>query len=155
MKIDISDGIKLTVDYSKTVEQAIADCKCDLNSRDIIIKNFPISPEMIGNKADITNRLFHFNRHIRSERISSENIIEEMDSWFCRPATLMELLALGATHPELQREFRVVALGSIWRDSRGICLVPFLGVHGVMRKSYLNPFDCDWDAGFRFLGIRK
>ena len=84
-----------------------------------------------------------------------ENIIEEMDSWFCRPATLMELLALGATHPELQREFRVVALGSIWRDSRGICLVPFLGVHGVMRKSYLNPFDCDWDANFRFLGVRK
>ena len=39
-----TDDIKLTVDYSKTVEQAVADGKYDYKNSDITVKNFPISP---------------------------------------------------------------------------------------------------------------
>jgi hypothetical protein len=145
-----TDDIKLAVDYSKTVEQTIADGKYDWKNSDITVKNFPISPEMIGKKVDIAGRLFHFDRNI-----SSEDAIKEMDDDGCRPATLMELLALGAIHPELQREFPIIALGSVWHDSDDYRHVPSLYVFGRDRGLYLNDFDDAWNAQCRFFGVRK
>ena len=145
-----TDDVKLTVDYTKTVEQAIADGNYDWKNSDVTAKNFPISPEMIGKKVDISGRLFHFDRNI-----NSKEAIKEMDSDGCRPAILMELLALGATHPELQRQFPVVALGSVWRDSDGNRRVPVLDVGDSGRQLDLGYFDSGWSASYRFLGVRK
>ena len=74
-----TDDVKLTVDYTKTVEQAIADGNYDWKNSDVTAKNFPISPEMIGKKVDISGRLFHFDRNI-----NSKEAIKEMDSDGCR-----------------------------------------------------------------------
>ena len=145
-----TDDIKLTVDYSKTVEQAVADGKYDYKNSDITVKNFPISPAMIGKKVDIAGRLFHFDRNI-----SSEDVIKEMDKENCRPAVLMEALALAAAHPELQREFPIIALGSVWRISSGGRQVPCLVVIGSARELNLNYFVSDWSAHCRFFGVRK
>ena len=145
-----TDDVKLTVDYTKTVEQAIADGNYDWKNSDVTAKNFPISPEMIGKKVDISGRLFHFDRNI-----SSKEAIKEMDSDGCRPAILMELLALGATHPELQRQFPVVALGSVWRTFIGFRQVPYLDVNDDDRELDLSYFGDDWWACCRFLGVRK
>jgi len=144
-----TDDVKLTVDYTKTVEQAIADGNYDWKNSDVTAKNFPISPEMIGKKVDISGRLFHFDRNI-----GSENAIKKMDSDGCRPATLMELLALGATHPELQKQFPIIALGSVWRTFIGFRQVPYLDVNDDDRELDLSYFGDDWWACCRFLGVR-
>ena len=148
--INPTEEIKLTVDYTKTVEQAITDGNYDWKNDDIIVKNFPISPEMIGKKVEVTTKLFHFNCDI-----SSNDVISEMDKGGYRPATLMELLALGTLFPELQRQFPIVALGSAWRDVDNLRYVPFLGVDASRRRLYLYLFDDDWLTICCFLGVRK
>ena len=148
--INPTEEIKLTVDYTKTVEQAITDGNYDWKNDDIIVKNFPISPEMIGKKVEVTTKLFHFNCDI-----SSNDVISEMDKGGYRPATLMELLALGILFPELQRQFSIVALGSVWRLASDYRCVPYLHVHGSERGLSLDWFGRDWSARYRFLGVRK
>lgn len=43
-----------------------------------------------------------------------------------RPATLAELLTLGATHPELQSDSTLIALGTKWKTPAGHMAVPAL-----------------------------
>ena len=148
--INPTDEIKLAVDYTKTVEQAVADGNYDWKNGDINAKNFPVSPEMIGKKVEVSAKLFHFNRDI-----SSDDAISEMDKAGCRPATLMELLVLGFLFPELQRQFPIVALGSVWRCAYGFRFAPYLFVFDSKRKLYLDWFDSYWRARCRFLGIHK
>jgi len=62
---------------------------------------------------------------------------------------------LAAAHPELQKQFPIIALGSVWRDSSGSRQVPYLGVGAYDRKLYLDDFGLDWAARCRFLGVRK
>jgi len=101
-----SGEIILSVDYSKTLDLAIADGKYDRVDSAISVKNFPV---VSGIKVAIFTSLFQFV----DGDISSEDVIKEMDRRGFRPATLMELLALGETHPELQRQFPIIALGTI------------------------------------------
>jgi hypothetical protein len=146
--ITSTGGITLTIDYTKTLEQAIADCKFDHISDDVTTENFPFTQEVA--RVDISARLFDFGRDI-----SSHDAIKEMDRDGCRPATLMELLALAVANPELQRQHPIVALGSILRGSLGICQVPYLSAYGSGRGLFLGGFDDGWSARCRFFGIRK
>lgn len=146
-----TDGeIKLTVDYTKTVEETIRDGNYNWKNGDITSKNFPVSSEMIGKKVEVAARLFHFNCSISSDDVSSE-----MDKAGYRPATLMELLTLGILFPELQRKFSVIALGSIWRDPCLDYYVPYLHRFGAKRMLNLYWFGVNWGNCCRFLGIRK
>lgn len=148
--IDTSGEIILNIDYTKTIEQVIADGNYDWGNSNINAKNFPISPEMTGKKVEVSTKLFHFNKDI-----SSDNAISKMDKDGYRPATLMELLVLGFLFPELQRQFPIVALGSVWHNALDDRCVPFLDVDDSRRELYLRWFDDDWDAHCRFLGVRK
>ena len=145
-----TDEMELVIDYTKTLGQAIADGNYDWKNSDINTKNFPISPEMIGKKVEVSAKLFHFNRNI-----SSEDAISEMDKAGYRPATLMELLVLGFLFPELQKQFPIIALGSFWRNACDDRYVPYLSVDGSERWLDLRWFWGDWIAYYRFLGIRK
>jgi hypothetical protein len=138
------------VDYAKTVEQAIANCKFDYCNFNITTENFLIPPEIVGTKVEVFGKLLHFKHDI-----ASEDAISEMDKDEFRPATLMELLALIATHPELQREFPIIALGSVWRDSWDLRRAPYLAFADGARSLRLDCFDDDWLARCRFLAIRK
>lgn len=148
--VDNSGEIILNIDYTKTLEQAITDGNYDWKNPGITAQHFPVSPEMIGKKAEVSAKSFHFNRDI-----SSDDVISEMDKAGYRPATLMELLVLGFLFPELQRQFPIVALGSVGHDASDDRYVPDLDVYGGKRGLYLDWFDCDWDARCRFLGVRK
>lgn len=148
--VNSTDEIKLAIDYTKTVEQVIADSNYDWKNDDITSQHFPVSPEMIGKKAEVSAKLFHFNCDI-----SSDDVISEMDKAGYRPATLMELLVLGFLFPELQRQFPIVALGSVWHSARVTRHVPCLDVSGIKRKLNLLWFDGVWFAHYRFLGARK
>ena len=146
----ITNEIKLIVDYTKTIEQVISDSNHDWENDDINSKNFPISSEMIGKRVDVSAKLFNFNRSIKSK-----DVISEMDKAGFRPAVLMELLVLGLLFPKLQKEFPIIALGSVWDGIRDVCYVPSLivGVFGC--ELNLSRLNSDWSARCRFLGVKK
>lgn len=148
--INSTNEIKLVIDYTKTVEQVIADSNYDWKNSDINAKNFPVSPEMVGKKIEVSAKLFHFNRNI-----SSDDAISKMDKAGYRPATLMELLFLGFLFPELQRQFPIVALGLFWRDADSDRRVPCLDVFDNGRGLILYWFAHGWLARCRFVGVRK
>lgn len=119
--------------------------KYDWVNGDIIAKYFPVVevPTLEG------ENLFHFNRNI-----SSEDAIAEMDKVGYRPATMAELLVYGAKNPEMQRQFPIVALGSVAQID-GTRRVGILGEGGSGRKLNLDYFDGGWGGGCRFLAVRK
>lgn len=145
-----TDEITLTVDYSRTVQEMINAGNYDWTNNDITVKHFPLPTELSGKKVPVSTKLFHFNRSI-----SSKDATSEMDKAGYRPATLAELLALGEAHPELQKEFPLVALGSVWRYARVDRLVPFLYFVLIKRELHLHWFDYDCSDSFRFFGVRK
>jgi hypothetical protein len=82
-----------------------------------------------------------------------------LDKLGFRSSILPELLVFGETHPEVQREFSIIALGSIAlvlgdRD------VPYLDVwHDERRRSGrglgLSWFEDRWNVSYRFAAVRK
>ena len=135
------------VDYGQTVEQFIRDGRYDWVNSDITSRNFPSSER--GN-AQIGVFLLNFDHNI-----SSEDAIREMGAQGLRPATLKELLGLGATYPNLQRENPIVALGSTWRYPDGRVGVPDLFRVGSSRNLHLIWFEGGWDPDWRFAAARK
>lgn len=141
------DVYSLVVDYSKSLSEMIAAGKYDWVNDDITAKHFPV---MGNGQAEIVPQLVHFNRSI-----SSDTAIAELNSRGLRPATLPELLAFGAKYPELQRQFPIVALGSVWVRLSGSRCVACL--HGVGVERDLGPSWCGdgWHDGCRFLAVPK
>ena len=146
-EIKQKEKVILPIPASLTLADRIARGKYNWVNSDITEKHFPTN---IPADYDAEYRLFHFNRDI-----SSENAIKEMEKEGYRPAILPELLILGETQPELQKEFQIVALGSVWRDSYDHRYVPILHWYGRRRKLNLLWFELDWYGYFRFLAVRK
>ena len=69
-----------------------------------------------------------------------------------RPAELHELLVFGEKYQEIQREFPILALGSVFRNR---CVV--LGLNGDKTRRYLNLFveEHDCAENCRFAAVRK
>ncbi len=145
--------LKVVVDYGKSLAEMIAAGKYDgyINS-DITEKHFPIPkiPAGLPTKFELNLELVHFNRVI-----TSNQVLDELRKQRLRPATLLELLALGATYPEKQREFPIVALGSVWRYLNGDRYVPYLWSNADGRDLRLDWFVRDWDEDYRFLAVRE
>ncbi len=109
--------------------------------------NFPLNAEgKTGDEAFI----LHFDR-----MVTSEQAIAEMDKQGLCPATITHALAFGAQHPEEQRKYPIIFLGSSWMDSDGGRFVPCLGVGDGERGLDLDWFGTDWDASCRFAAVRK
>lgn len=119
-----------TFDYSEPVEEKVTAGRYDWSNNDITSAHFPT--KRTGTvKSGI--KLFHFNRNI-----SSEEAIQEMDKEGYRPAEACELLDFGKKHPDVQREFPIVALGSVWRRLRGRRFVVCLGRDVALRLADLS-----------------
>lgn len=137
---------RVVVDYSKTLDEMIAAGLYDWKNDNINAKNFPVDGK--GTSA-VNVELIHFNR-----TIESNEALNELDKMGYRPATLPELLAFGAKYPDKQREFPIIALGSVWRrlDFRCVaCLVCGGGRRGLRLRWLLN----GWRADDRFAAVRK
>jgi len=72
-----------------------------------------------------------------------------------RPAPIEDLLALGASQPELQKKFLIVALGSQWRSPDGDLSVPVLDWDGAERYLGLDWLGRGWGASCRFAAVRN
>ena len=149
-KSDTQDGINLinlTVDYAKTIEQAVADGNYDCASKHITTKNFPFAfpLNMIGKKVEVFVNEFHFNR-----LISSKDAISEMEKKGFRPANIYEIMAFVQDNPK----FPVVALGSVCQLHQSL-FVPAIFMDGSERNIALYGWSGGWFNYYRFLGVRK
>ena len=138
---------KVPVDYGQTLQQMIANGKYDYVNSDINASNFPTQG---SGQQNVVVELVHFGRDM-----ASEAVLKEFEARGLRAATLPELLAFGATYPEKQREFPIIALGSVWRSRNGVRSVPFLGRLGSRRELNLYWYDDRWYDDCRFAAVRK
>ncbi len=142
---------KVLVGYGQTLQQMIANGKYDYANSDITSGNFPITaPPTGGGKQEVVVELVHFGRDM-----ASDAVLKEFEARGLRAATLPELLAFGATYPEKQREFPVVALGSVWQNRYGCRSVPYLIGSGSGRGLGLYWDDFRWRVRYRFAAVRK
>ncbi len=142
----VRETFTFTVNHSKSLAEMIAAGCYDWTDSNINATNFPIKGE---GSVETEGELFHFNRDI-----GSDEAIRLMDKDGYRSGTIEELLALGASQPELQRQFPIVALGSVWqRDGRRN--VPFLDGSDAKRDLDLHWIDGVWSVRCRFLAVRK
>ena len=137
----------VTVDYSASVEQMIKAGKFDWFNDDVTSRHFPSNEKGV---AEVLVYLVNFNRDI-----SSEDAVKELDRQGLRPATLRELLALGVAQPDLQRNNPIVALGSTWRGSDGLVLVPYLYGSESYRSLGLRWWYGVWRSRWPFAAVRK
>lgn len=137
----------ITVNYDVRLERMIEDGKYDWKNSDINSKNFPVEGK--GTSA-VNIELVHLNRNV-----TSDEAYAELDKQGLRPADLPELLAFGAKYPDKQREFPIVALGSVWRNSNGYRGVPCLHRGGSKRRLGLRWLENGWYAFYCFAAVRK
>lgn len=137
----------IVIDYGLSLEGMIRAGGYDWINNDIISDHFPI--EGNGTKS-VTVELLHFNR-----MITNDEVLSEMKKRGLRPAKIEELLALGSKYPDPQRQFPIIAFGSVWRDPDGYRYVPELWGLASERRLRLSWLGRRWLAGARFLAVRK
>jgi|GEM_PF-1960934 len=125
-----NDTHAVTVDYGQSLELMIAAGRYDWKNDNIKAKHFPIKGE---GKVDLEITLVHYNRVM-----STDDVLKDLDQRGLRPAKIEELLALGASQTELQREFPIIALGSVWRSFLGYRYCPYLHGFGSERDLSLG-----------------
>lgn len=145
--LTISAVFSVAVDYDQTVEQMVEAGHYDWKNGDINSGNFQVNRRQSGTMEVHTIQPNRF--------ISSDYAIKEMDNMGFRTAELPELLAIGAKHPDKQKENTVVALGSLLKDPNGRQYVPVLSSVGRGRGLGLYLFGSAWDPCCCFLAIHK
>lgn len=145
----VEDIFCFFVDYSMTFEQMIAAGRYDLKNSEITEKHFLIPPSKRGKK-EVAIELIHFNRDMESY-----DVLRELDLMGLRPAELPELLAFGAAYPEKQREFPIVALGSVLQGLGGCRYVAYLFRRVGERRLDLQRRSDGWSSSCRFAAVRK
>lgn len=140
----------LVVDYSRSVVDGIRAGCYDYTNPDIAACHFPTEKSGVH---EVTVELLCLDTDALN--VLTEEVQAEMETRGLRLADFHELLAFGEKHPEIQREFPIVALGSAWqcRDNRR--LVPFLDRYGAGRRLDLYWIEYGWNGVCRFLAVRK
>jgi hypothetical protein len=141
------ETLAVTVNYGLTVEEAILAGQYGWSNENVTSSNFPATR---SGEHQLEAVLVHFDRSI-----SGEKALAKLDGMDLRAGELHELLAVGAQHPDKQRRFPIVALGSKWQDPVGYWSVPYLGNWFGERGLRLGWFDGDWNGYCRFLAFRK
>jgi len=141
------DTFPVAVNYDLSVEEAIQAGDYQAVHREITSKNFP-SPRK--GQAELEIMLVRFD-----DRMTSEGVLGKLDEEGLRAAELPELLAFGATYPDVQRRFSVVGLGSVWRDRKGYRNVPCLYTASEGRYLDLHWWDDGWYSYSRFAALHK
>lgn len=140
-------GYTIPINYDRSVEEGIKAGKYDWKNSDITSEHFP-SQEIGTIEGPV--ELFHF-----SKDMETDGVLAELDKKGYRAATLKELLALGEKCPDLQREFSIIALGSVWRNPYGGRHCACLDRGGSGRRLNLGWIGNRWSDLCRFAAVRK
>ncbi len=138
----------LVIDYTQSLAEMVATGKYSAGAvnTNITEEHFPVET----GEANVQSVLVHLDR-----TVDSDQVLRELDKRGLRPATMVELLAFGAQHPDAQRQFPIVALGSVWADPDDDRRVGCLWGRPASRELHLSWFDGQWGAHCRFLAVRK
>jgi hypothetical protein len=140
----------ITIDYGMSLDGMIDAGTYYSTAGCITARRFPVQGEGV---VQYQAKLFHFGRPISSEdAIAATRAYDGRNPW--EPAKIEGLLAYGATSPEEQHNYPVVALGSV-AEVRGRRSVPFLYEDGNGRSLDLHWWGNGWVAHCRFLAVRK
>lgn len=120
-----ADVFSVTVDRGKSIEEMVLAGHYDWSNENINSANFSI--DGLGVET-VEMKPVHLNKVV-----SSNEVLAHLETLGLRPAKIEELLAFGVSHPEIQREYPVVCLGSSWVGPVGRRLVPCLSWRGSYR----------------------
>ena len=135
---------KQLVNYDLSIKELVKEY--DWKNDDLTDKNFP-SVEKGEKEVEFT--LFHFGKSM-----TSEEAISKMEKSGYRSATIKELLSFGNKYPDLQREFPIVALGSVAKLDGGQC-VGSLDESCSERGADLHSYGIAGGGRSRFLAVHK
>lgn len=135
----------ITVDYTKSLAEMVGAGKYGYVDEDITSQSFPITGTGI---VDAEIILVHFDCCIESD-----GAVRELNEMGLKPALIEYLLALGAKHPDLQREYPIVALGSVWVRRHDHRYVSYLVGSSRRRDLHLRWTRYDWRDYCRFLAV--
>ncbi|MBI2175392.1 MAG: hypothetical protein HYU35_01525 [Parcubacteria group bacterium] len=144
----VGNTYNISVDYGRSVEDAVKAGRYDLANPDITSLHFPTKRK--GTTAEVGVELIHFSRVI-----SNNEVLCELDRMGYRPAEFHELLAFGEKYTEVQREFLIVALGSVWQSRSGHRFVLCLSRVGSWRCLGMVCIENDFDGLCQFAAVRK
>jgi len=132
----------IIVNYERSVEDGVEAGHYDWVNSNITSEYFPTERK---GTTEIEVKLIHFNRII-----STVEALCELDRMGYRPAEFHELLAFGEKYQEIQREFHILALGSVLRNR---CV---LDLSGGNSRRYLNLLvEYNYGENCRFAAVRK
>ncbi len=135
------------VDYDIAVEEAIKLGNYDWVEKFITQNNFPNKKK---GKGELIVDIIHLNCWV-----FTEEVLKELDRIRYRPVDFMELLAFSAKYPDVQREFTVVALGSVYRLPSGYYSSPTLHNRPGHEDRWLCSSSDPWYPESRFAAVRK
>lgn len=143
----VNETYPITVNYDLSLAAMVGAGQYNWVHLDITEKNFPVSKKGIQN---VTIEVIQFDRAVRSEEV-----LPQLDRRGLRPATIEELLALGAKYPEMQQRFSIAAFGSIWKHPPQDPYVPYL-FWNRSEGRFLSFCDikCGWQDS-RFAAVRR
>lgn len=140
---------RVEVNYDLKLEAAIRAGHYDYNDNLITEANFPSTRQ---GTAYIDIMLVHYGREI----VGSRSILKDLSSHGLRAAELPELLALAARHANLQLQFPIAALGSLW-----LCAPAETADTPCLNRSSNNGrrlgmvwSDGYWNGDYRFAAVR-
>lgn len=151
VEVDETAVFCLVVDYTRPLKKGIMAGRYDYVNRNVTEGNFPSGRTEKGKrKKKVAFSFFHPDKEVESDEA-----LEQIERDGCRPATLKELLSFGQAKPELQRQFPIIALGSIWVSPDGGRSVVGLWGDSKERRLTISYFVRRWSRRHRFLGILK
>lgn len=137
----------IIVDYDQAFQKMIEVGNYDYVNNYIKAEHFPVEGSSKQKKIITLLRL--------DKTMTSDEVKAEMEKQGFCPAKIEDLLVLGEIQPELQKQFPIVALGSVWQDPDDDRYAPCLGWGGVGRSLGLYLLGGDWSANCRFVALRK
>jgi hypothetical protein len=139
----------LKIDYNLSLDEMISAGKYELVNNNISPGSCPIPGDMIGRVEKLKSRVFHFNR-----LLYNKSVFKKMKKEGFRPATAHEIIAFGAQVPDLQRNFPIIGLGSIWMSDERFSNVMSLSEFDSKRSlGIISDWGGGWLNHFRFLGV--
>lgn len=144
---DDDEILTVTVDYDRSVASGIEAGKYNWSNSNITDDHFPNAG---SGKSDVEVIIVNYGKDM-----STKNVFKDLDKRNLRPATLQELLAISEQYPDKQRDFPIIALGSVWQSPSGDRNVPCLDGIGSNLELVLRWIDGGWDGICRFAAVRK
>ena len=133
---------RVTVDHDRPLAELIAEGGFTYANPQITEALFPSTR---SGRETVTVDLVAFESHLDLVEVMGRLAADRL-----RPADLRELLALAGAQPDLQRANPIIALGSVFKDDRGMHDAPYLYHSDQERHLRLDAIDDRWSDDWRF-----